>query len=173
MENPPVVIRDGGVINDGLQSKSSTSCGISPTARPPAWLVLKSGKRLLTGISTLKVGYNKVHGFYIEVSRANSHLVPAHYIRRQTLKNNERYIIDQLKKYEDQGADGPGSGACTGESASMKSCSMPAAAPSRPSLQESAAALSELDVLANLAERAETLNYCCPELVNDEDQHRD
>ncbi|KAL8188451.1 UNVERIFIED_CONTAM: hypothetical protein K2H54_000118 [Gekko kuhli] len=109
---------------------------------------IEERERLLTGINTLKVGYNKVHGFYIEVSRANSHLVPAHYIRRQTLKNNERYIIDELKNTRTRAAR----------------CLLPHLG----DLQESAAALAELDVLANLAERAETLDYRCPTLINED-----
>ena len=71
-------------------------------------LTLKQAKELSDylkeahGIDTLKVGYNAVHGFFIQVSRGQSHLVPPHYVRRQTLKNAERYIIPELKEHEDK-----------------------------------------------------------------------
>ena len=96
MEVPPVLIRDGGVIRDGFNQELDELRDLANGATA-SLARIEERERLLTGINTLKVGYNKVHGFYIEVSRANSHLVPAHYIRRQTLKNNERYIIDELK----------------------------------------------------------------------------
>ena len=64
--------------------------------------VLEEREKEATGINTLKVGYNRVHGFFIEVSKGQAHLVPGHYIRRQTLKNNERYIIEELKAHEEK-----------------------------------------------------------------------
>ena len=126
---------------------------------------LELREKARTGINTLKVDYNKVHGFYIEVTKANSHLVPADYVRRQTLKNNERYIIPELKAYEDK--------ALTAQSRALALEKrlyeelLDLLLPSLPRLQQSAIALAELDVLANLSERAETLNYCRPELVDE------
>ena len=85
MEVPPVLIRDGGVIREGFNQELDELRGSGQRRhRQPGRI--EEREKALTGINTLKVGYNKVHGFYIEVSRANSHLVPAHYIRRQTLK---------------------------------------------------------------------------------------
>ena len=110
----------------------------------------------------MKIGYNKVHGFYIDISRANSHLVPSHYIRRQTLKNNERYIIPELKEHEDKVL-----GSQTKALALEKQLYdelFTLIAPHIDALQQLATALSELDVLNNLAERAQTLNYAKPEL---------
>ncbi|MDO2950239.1 DNA mismatch repair protein MutS [Aeromonas simiae] len=165
MEVPPVLIRDGGVIREGFNTELDELRDLANGATA-SLARIEERERLLTGINTLKVGYNKVHGFYIEVSRANSHLVPAHYIRRQTLKNNERYIIDELKKYEDKVLTAQAQALALEKRLyeELLDALLPHLAP----LQESAAALAELDVLGNLAERAETLNYCCPELVNED-----
>ena len=85
MEVPPVLIRDGGVIREGFNQELDELRDLANGATA-SLARIEEREKALTGINTLKVGYNKVHGFYIEVSRANSHLVPAHYIRRQTLK---------------------------------------------------------------------------------------
>ncbi|MCS3460462.1 DNA mismatch repair protein MutS [Aeromonas sp. BIGb0445] len=166
METPPVLIRDGGVIREGFNSELDEIRDLADGATAVLGRIEEREKQE-TGINTLKVGYNRVHGFFIEVSRANSHLVPAHYIRRQTLKNNERYIIDELKKYEDQILTAQ-SRALALEKRLYEEL-LDTLLPHLAELQESAAALAELDVLANLAERAETLNYQCPTLT-DEDQ---
>lgn len=98
---PAVHIRDGGVIADGFDTdldelrNIQTHCG-------DFLLELEAREREATGISTLKVEYNRVHGFYIEVSQAQSAKVPEHYRRRQTLKNAERYITPELKTFEDK-----------------------------------------------------------------------
>ncbi|MHA6999836.1 DNA mismatch repair protein MutS [Aeromonas schubertii] len=165
MENPPVIIRDGGVIRDGFNNELDELRDLAGGATA-SLARIEERERLLTGINTLKVGYNKVHGFYIEVSRANSHLVPAHYIRRQTLKNNERYIIDELKHYEDKVLTAQAQALALEKR--LYEELLDQLLPHLAELQESAAALAELDVLGNLAERAETLNYCCPELVNED-----
>lgn len=166
METPPVLIRDGGVIRAGFNAELDEIRDLADGATAVLARIEEREKQD-TGINTLKVGYNKVHGFFIEVSRANSHLVPSHYIRRQTLKNNERYIIDELKQYEDKILTAQ-SRALALEKRLYEEL-LDALLPQLAELQESAAALAELDVLANLAERAETLNYQCPTLT-DEDQ---
>ncbi|MGY3865659.1 DNA mismatch repair protein MutS [Aeromonas bivalvium] len=166
METPPVLIRDGGVIRAGFNAELDEIRDLADGATAVLARIEEREKQE-TGINTLKVGYNKVHGFFIEVSRANSHLVPSHYIRRQTLKNNERYIIDELKQYEDKILTAQ-SRALALEKRLYEEL-LDALLPQLAELQESAAALAELDVLANLAERAETLNYQCPTLT-DEDQ---
>lgn len=100
-ENPPVVIREGGVIADGYNAELDQLRALSKGATD--YLAqLEAREKEATGLSTLKVGYNKVHGFFIEISKGQAHLAPAHYIRRQTLKNNERYIIDELKAHEEK-----------------------------------------------------------------------
>ncbi len=166
MEVPPVLIRDGGVIRDGFNQELDELRDLANGATA-SLARIEEREKLLTGINTLKVGYNKVHGFYIEVSRANSHLVPAHYIRRQTLKNNERYIIDELKKYEDKVLTAQAQALALEKR--LYEELLDTLLPHLGDLQDSAAALAELDVLANLAERAETLDYRCPTLI-DEDQ---
>jgi len=96
VDNPPVVLRDGGVIAPGFSTELDELRDLAQGAT--AFLeALEQRERERTGIASLKVNYNKVHGFYIEVSRANSEAVPADYVRRQTLKNNERYIIPELR----------------------------------------------------------------------------
>ncbi|WP_211284212.1 DNA mismatch repair protein MutS [Oceanimonas doudoroffii] len=165
VDTPPVVIRDGGVIRDGYNAELDELRELAAGAH--RYLEeLEARERAATGISTLKVAYNKVHGFYIDVSRANSHLVPVHYVRRQTLKNNERYIIPELKEYEDKVLNAQSKGLALEKRLyeALLDRLLEHLAP----LQQSAAALARLDVLANLAERAESLNYCRPELTDDE-----
>ena len=164
VEAPPVVIRDGGVIASGYHPELDELRALADGATEYLQQ-LELRERECTGINTLKVDYNKVHGFYIEVTRANTHLVPAEYVRRQTLKNNERYIIPELKAYEDK--------ALTAQSRALAlekqlyEQLLDKLLPHLGDLQQSAAAIAELDVLANLAERADTLNYCRPQLVDE------
>ncbi len=164
VENPPVVLRDGGVIADGYHAELDELRALAAGASTHLEQ-LELRERARTGINSLKVSYNKVHGFYIEVTRANAHLVPADYVRRQTLKNNERYLIPELKRYEEQVLTAQ-SRALALEKRLYEEL-LDQLLPQLAELQASAAALAELDVLANLAERALTLNYCCPELLEE------
>ncbi len=100
-ENPPVVIREGGVIAEGYNAELDEWRKLADGATEYLEK-LEADERERHGIDTLKVGYNAVHGFFIQVSRGQSHLVPPHYVRRQTLKNAERYIIPELKEHEDK-----------------------------------------------------------------------
>ncbi|MFY8273028.1 DNA mismatch repair protein MutS [Pseudoalteromonas sp. SSDWG2] len=165
IDNPPVLIRDGGVIAQGYNDELDHWRNLSQGATD-VLTALEEREREATGISTLKIGYNKVHGFYIDISRANSHLVPAHYIRRQTLKNNERYIIPELKEHEDKVLKSQSQALALEKQLYEELFTL--IAPYLDQLQLLAAALSELDVLNNLAERAQTLNYCQPELSDDD-----
>ncbi|MCQ8820768.1 DNA mismatch repair protein MutS [Pseudoalteromonas agarivorans] len=165
IDNPPVLIRDGGVIAPGYNSELDEWRNLSKGATD-ILEQLELRERERTGISTLKIGYNKVHGFFIEVSRANSHLVPADYIRRQTLKNNERYIIPELKEHEDK-VLGSQSKALALEKQLYEEL-FEFIAPHIEQLQMMAGALADLDVLNNLAERAQTLNYAKPQLCDDD-----
>lgn len=161
IENPPVVIRDGGVIAEGYDSELDELRNLSSNAGQ--FLIdLETREKERTGISTLKVGYNRVHGYYIEISRAQSEQAPADYIRRQTLKNAERFITPELKEFEDKALSAK-SRALTREKAlyeeiveTLNEVLLP--------LQQAAAAVAELDVLATLAERAENLNFNRPQL---------
>ncbi|MCK9469955.1 MAG: DNA mismatch repair protein MutS [Porticoccaceae bacterium] len=162
IENPPVVIRDGGVIAPGYDSELDELRDISSNAGD--YLVkLEEQEKARTGISTLKVGYNRVHGYYIEISRAQAAQAPADYIRRQTLKNAERYITPELKTFEDKALSAK-SRALAREKGLydelLETLNKDLAA-----LQVSAAAIAELDVLVNLAERAETLDWVMPTLA--------
>lgn len=162
IENPPMVIRDGGVIAEGYDSELDELRGISENAG--AYLVdMETRERERTGIQTLKVGYNRVHGYYIEISKAQADQAPAEYIRRQTLKNNERFITPELKEFEDKALSAK-SRALAREKALYEEL-IDMLAQFLATLQDSAAATAELDVLNNLAERADLLNYVAPTLT--------
>nr|MDT0252304.1 DNA mismatch repair protein MutS [Endozoicomonas sp.] len=162
IENPPVVIRDGGVIGEGYDGELDELRSISENAGD--YLVqMELRERERTGLSTLKVGYNRVHGYYIELSRRESDNAPVDYIRRQTLKNTERFITPELKEFEDKALSSK-SRALAREKALYDELLDKMVEHLGP-LQECSMALSELDVLSNLAERAETLNFCRPEIL--------
>jgi len=101
VEKPPMLVRDGGVIAPRYDQELDELRNLKENAGQYL-LDLESRERESTGISNLKVGFNKVHGYYIELSRVQADKVPAHYIRRQTLKAVERYITDELKTFEDK-----------------------------------------------------------------------
>jgi DNA mismatch repair protein MutS len=162
IENPPVVIREGGVIADGYDAELDDLRNISTNAGQYL-LDLETRERERSGIPTLKVGYNRVHGYFIELTSAQSEKAPADYIRRQTLKNAERYITPELKAFEDKALSAK-SRALAREKAlyeelldRLNEYLIP--------LQDSALAVSELDVLTTLAERADALNFCRPQLT--------
>ncbi len=162
IENPPVVMRDGGVIKLGFNQELDHLRDLADGAT--GYLQeLEVRERERSGISTLKVNYNRVHGFYIEVSRANSNQVPSDYIRRQTLKNNERYIIPELKEHEDKVLTSQ-SRALALEKRIYESL-FDDIMPHLEALMKSAAYTAKLDVLTNFAERAQSLNLHPPELV--------
>ncbi|MGA0805388.1 MAG: DNA mismatch repair protein MutS [Pseudohongiellaceae bacterium] len=161
MENPPVVIREGGVIAEGFDAELDELRNLSSNAGDfLTRLELQEQQR--TGLSTLKVGYNRVHGYYIELSRVQSESVPADYIRRQTLKNAERYITPELKVFEDKVLSA-NSKALAREKQLYDELLEALAADLVP-LQRSAWALAELDVLATFAERARALDLNRPQL---------
>ncbi|AOT09592.1 DNA mismatch repair protein MutS [Pseudoalteromonas luteoviolacea] len=166
IDNPPVLIRDGGVIATGYNAELDEWRALSEGATD-VLEQLEERERERTGISTLKIGYNKVHGFYIEISKGNAHLAPPEYIRRQTLKNNERYIIPELKEHEDK-VLGSQSKALALEKQLYEQL-FELIAPYLEQLQTMAAALADLDVLNTLAERAQTLDYCKPELTSSDE----
>ncbi|ATA25022.1 DNA mismatch repair protein MutS [Brenneria goodwinii] len=161
VEAPPVLVRDGGVIATGYNVELDEWRALADGASDYLdRLEIREREKL--GIDTLKVGFNGVHGYYIQVSRGQSHLVPIHYVRRQTLKNAERYIIPELKEYEDKVLTSKGKALALEKALYDELFDL--LLPHLAELQQSAAALAELDVLANLAERAYTLNYVCPTL---------
>ncbi|GKW03943.1 DNA mismatch repair protein MutS [Pectobacterium carotovorum subsp. carotovorum] len=161
VEAPPVLVRDGGVIATGYHAELDEWRALADGASDYLdRLEIREREKL--GLDTLKVGFNGVHGYYIQVSRGQSHLVPIHYVRRQTLKNAERYIIPELKEYEDKVLTSKGKALALEKALYDELFDL--LLPHLAELQQSAAALAELDVLTNLAERADTLNYVCPTL---------
>ncbi|MFT5312825.1 MAG: DNA mismatch repair protein MutS [Paraglaciecola sp.] len=162
IDTPPVLIRDGGVIKQGYNEELDELRALSKGATDYLdELELREKER--TGISSLKVGYNRVHGYFIEVSRSAADQVPADYVRRQTLKNNERFIIAELKEHEDKVLTSQSRALALEKSLYEQLFDI--LLPELDPLMQSADALAELDVLTNLAERAETLNYHCPTLA--------
>jgi DNA mismatch repair protein MutS len=161
IENPPVVLREGGVIAEGYDTDLDELRSLSKNNSN--YLVeLEMRERQRTQLSTLKVGYNRIHGFYIEISRAQSDKAPAEYIRRQTLKNVERYITPELKQYEEKVLSAQ-SKALAREKQLYEELLLQLCQKLKP-LQGCAAAVAELDVLCNFSERAQTLDLCCPTL---------
>jgi DNA mismatch repair protein MutS len=164
VERPPVLIRDGGVIADGYDDELDELRQLAEHA--DQFLVeLEQREKAATGIATLKLGYNRVHGYYIEISKAQSDKAPTHYTRRQTTKNAERYITEELKQFEDKVLSAR-------ERSLMRERALYEAlldtlGGELERLRAAAAAIAELDVLSNLAERAETLDWSAPALTED------
>jgi DNA mismatch repair protein MutS len=164
VESPPPVARDGGVIAPGYHAELDRLRDLSQNA--DAFLVeLEQRERERTGLSTLKVGYNRVHGYYIELSRGQSGQAPPEYTRRQTLKGAERFITEELKRHEDEVLSARDKALALEKQLYEELLTL--LGEHVPALQRFAAALATLDVYANLAERAETLNLCRPALTHD------
>ncbi len=163
VEAPSVIIRDGGVIATGYNAELDELRNLADGATNYLEQ-LEIRERETLGIDTLKVGFNAVHGYYIQISRGQSHLAPIHYTRRQTLKNVERYIIPELKEYEDKVLTSKGRALALEKQLYDQLFEL--LLPDLANMQMSADAIAELDVLTNLAERALTLNYQCPTLSN-------
>ena len=157
---PSSVLREGGVIADGYDVELDELRGIQ-TNCGDFLLALEARERARTGIATLKVEYNRVHGFYIEVTHAQSANVPDDYRRRQTLKNAERYITPELKTFEDKALSA--NERALARERFLYEQLLDRLAPFIPQLQRIAAAIAELDVLATFAERAATLNFSAPQ----------
>ncbi len=160
MSEPAVLARDGGVIARGYDAELDELRDLSENCGQ--FLIdLESRERARTGITNLRVEYNKVHGFYIEVTRGQTNKVPDDYRRRQTLKNAERYITPELKTFEDKALSAQ-ERALARERALYDSV-LEALLPFIAACQGIAAALAELDLLATFAERARALNWVAPE----------
>ncbi len=161
VDQPPVLIRDGGVMADGYDAELDELRRISQNA-DQFLLDMETKEREQTGIATLKVRYNRVHGYYIEAPRAQADKTPARYTRKQTLKNVERYITAELKEFEDKVLSARDK-ALAYEKA-LYDALLDRLGEAIPLLQTCASALAELDVLATFAERAETLRLTAPRL---------
>jgi len=161
IDNPPMVIREGGVIKEGYDSELDELRNLSENAAE--FLVkLEQEEKASTGLSSLKVGFNRVHGYFIEISKTQAESAPIHYIRRQTLKNVERFITPELKAFEDKALSSK-SRALAREK-SLYEDLMSQLLGHLSTLKKLAAALAQLDVLCSHAERTLTLNLNRPEL---------
>ncbi|HCO43237.1 DNA mismatch repair protein MutS [Candidatus Macondimonas diazotrophica] len=161
---PPALLRDGGVIAPGFDAELDRLRTLSENA-DGFLLDLERRERERTGVATLKVGYNRVHGYYIELGRSHAERIPPEYTRRQTLKGAERYITEELKRFEDQ-VLGARERALMREKALFETL-LTELAGELPTLQETVTALATLDVLACLAERALSLDWSEPELIDE------
>ncbi len=162
IDDPPLLIRDGGVIAEGYDDELDELRGISGDA--DSYLVaLEKRERERTGLPSLKVGYNRVHGYFIEISKAQSAKAPDDYTRRQTLKGAERYITPELKTFEGKVLSSRERAlACEKR---LYQALLEAHLPRLKELQAMAQALAQLDVLNNFASRAAALKLNCPELT--------
>lgn len=162
VEQPPVLARDGGVIKDGHDAELDELRRLSTNA--DQFLVdLELREREASGIPSLKVGYNRVHGYYLEISKAQAARAPTHYTRRQTLTGAERYITEELKAFEDKVLSAR-ERALARERLLYEGL-LDALNEHLASLKRCAAALAELDVLAAFAERAQALDWSRPRLL--------
>ncbi len=162
IDNPPMLIRDGGVIAPGYDAQLDELRGLRDQSE--VFLAeLEQRERKRTGLNNLRLGYNRVHGYYIEISRAQSDRAPADYIRRQTLKAAERFITPELKTFEDKILSAKDR-ALSLERRLYESLLEELLGHLRP-LQTAAAAIAEIDVLANFAERALSLELNPPQLT--------
>ncbi|UGB44722.1 DNA mismatch repair protein MutS [Frateuria edaphi] len=160
---PPVLQRDGGVIAQGYDAELDELRRLSTNA--DQFLVeLEEREKAASGISTLKVGYNRVHGYYIEITRAQADKAPTHYTRRQTTKNAERYITEELKAFEDKVLSAR-ERSLMRERALYENLLATLIEHLAP-LKDAAAAIAELDVLADFAERADALDWRAPDLTD-------
>jgi len=164
-ESPPVTLREGGIIKEGYDAERDRLFYMTRDGR--RWIAaLEEKERKRTGISSLKVGYNNVFGYYIEISKANAALAPEDYVRKQTLVNAERYINQELKEYEATVLNAEAR--CREREYELFVKVRETAAGEINRMQETASRLADLDALASLAEVAEKYNYCCP-VVDRED----
>lgn len=164
VETPPATIRDGGFIATGFNADLDALLQL--THHSAEWLAeLERSERERTNISTLKVGYNRVHGYYIETSKSSGDAIPPEYVRRQTLKNAERYITPELKQFEEEALSAQ-SRALALEKSLYESL-LDDINRHHGALRKAAQAIAWIDVLSCFAERAESLDFCTPTLSPD------
>ena len=164
IDNPPAVIRDGGVLKTGYDAELDELQAMSENAGQ-FLMDLEAREKARTGLANLKVGYNRVHGYFIELPTKQAESAPADYIRRQTLKGAERFITPELKAFEDKALSAK-SRALAREKMLYDALLEHLIEQLAP-LLATASALAELDVLSNLAERALNLDLCRPRFVDE------
>jgi DNA mismatch repair protein MutS len=164
IDDPPMLISHGGVIADGYDDELDELRAIARNA--DQFLIdIEKREKARTEISTLKLGYNRVHGYYIEISKGQADKAPADYVRRQTLKGAERYITPELKEFEDKVLSAR-ERALSREKILYEGL-IDALTSGLQDLQTTARGIAELDVLVCFAERAAALNLCQPEIVDE------
>lgn len=164
VSSPPLLIRDGGVIAPGYDAELDELRGLSDDA--DSFLIdLERRERERSGLASLKVGYNRVHGYYLEINRSHSDVVPDDYTRRQTLKSAERFTTPELKSFEGRILSAKDD--ALKREKQLYAELLTTIADDVGALQTSAAALAELDVLAAFAERAEALSMVAPHFSTD------
>jgi len=163
-EEPAALVRDGDVIAAGFDAELDELRRIA-THTDEFLLELERRERERTGLTGLKLGYNRVQGFYIEIARRDAERVPRDYVRRQTVKSAERFITAELKSFEDR-VLGARERALIRERELFEAL-LTQLIDALPSLQASATALAETDALASLSERACALEWSCPQLVSE------
>ncbi|PKM16708.1 MAG: DNA mismatch repair protein MutS [Gammaproteobacteria bacterium HGW-Gammaproteobacteria-2] len=161
IEQPPALLRDGGVIAEGYDAELDELRTLS-TRADQFLLDLETRERAASGIANLKVGYNRVHGYYIEISKGQAERAPTHYTRRQTLTNAERYITEELKQFEDKVLSARERSLL--RERQLWEDLLDALNTQLHTLKQCASALAEIDVLCAFAERAQTLDWAQPEL---------
>lgn len=161
VEDPPFSLREGGFIQEGYSEELDKLRDIASGGKGSI-AAIEEREREATGISKLKVGYNRVFGYYIEVARSLSDKVPAHYVRKQTLANAERYITDELKQYENTVLQAQERITDLEYQLFTEVREQISAAVHR--IQITAQTLAQTDVLCSLAEVADLYQYCCPEV---------
>lgn len=162
IDEPPITIKDGGMIKEGVLPKLDQLKEIAGKGR--SWILsLEKDEKKTTGISTLKIRFNKVFGFYIEVSKGSTHLVPAYYIRKQTIVNGERYITPDLKKREEEIF-------IAEEESKLLEYKIFQETQSKlltftEEIQNACVSIAQLDCLLSFSEIAETRNYTRPRIL--------
>jgi DNA mismatch repair protein MutS len=159
VSDPPLTIREGGIIRDGFDEELDRLLLLSRNGKQNI-ADLEDRERRKTGIPSLKVGFNHVFGYYIEVTKANAQLVPGDYIRKQTLVNAERYINEELKEFEQTVLHAEENGRQREYELFLRI--REETAHHIRQIQETASCLANLDALTSLAEVAEKYGYCCP-----------
>jgi len=167
-DEPSVLLREGSVIADGFDAELDELRALQ-TNHGDFLLKYEIAEKVRTGLTNLKVEFNSVHGFYIEISRAQAEKAPTEYRRRQTLKNVERFITPELKAFEDKVLSA-NERALAREKVLYEQV-LDQLAPHITSLQANASAVASLDVLCCYAERAMSLNYVMPQFMQDSSLH--
>ncbi len=160
-EDPPISIKEGGMILEGYDDQLDHLIRLSRDGK--SWISeFAASEQKRTGISTLKVGYNRVFGYYIEISKSNLHLAPPDYIRKQTLVNGERYITEALKEQEQNVLGAEEKRVELELTLFNRICERIALENER--IKNTATLIAEIDVYAGLSKTAELNNYSCPEV---------